>query len=211
MDKKFKMKTAPQQDRAKETINLILTTTGELLEEVGFERLSTNMICKHCNLTPPALYRYFPNKYAILKELADQLVSKQETATINWVNSGGVDAIELEDVIKNNLKIQTELTEIIKNFPGGVWITRATRAIPMLHEVRIKSRNKVSDGVYNRLMQRFPTADKSKLKIATIMSTELMNYAAEMVIEEPDIGEDKVFYEVCQMVALYYEHQFSQL
>lgn len=211
MDNDFKMKTAPQQDRAKETINLILTTTGELLEDVGFERLSTNMICKQCNLTPPALYRYFPNKYAILKELADQLVSKQEKATIQWVESGGIDAIPLEEVIENNLKIQAELTDIIRNFPGGVWITRAIRAIPMLHQVRTQSREAVSESVYNRLLQRFPTADKSKLKIATIMSTELMNNAAEMVIEEPELGEDKVFYEVCQMVALYYEHQFSQL
>ena len=30
--------------------------------EVGIERLSTNLVCERAGLTPPALYRYYPNK-----------------------------------------------------------------------------------------------------------------------------------------------------
>ena len=48
-----------------------------MLEEVGFERLSTNMICKRAGLTPPALYRYFPNKYAVLKELGERRFQRE--------------------------------------------------------------------------------------------------------------------------------------
>ena len=46
---------------------------GALLAEVGIERISTNMIAARAGLTPPALYRYFADKYAVLEALADDL------------------------------------------------------------------------------------------------------------------------------------------
>ena len=50
-------RTRPSQDRSQETFELILRTTGLLLEDQGFEQLSTNLICRKAGLTPPALYR----------------------------------------------------------------------------------------------------------------------------------------------------------
>ena len=49
----------PQQDRARQTRERLLDVAGELLAEVGIERISTNMIAARAGLTPPALYRYF--------------------------------------------------------------------------------------------------------------------------------------------------------
>ena len=64
-------KTLPRQGRAQETFERILAITADLLSEVGIERLSTNLICERAGLTPPALYRYFPNKYAVLHALGE--------------------------------------------------------------------------------------------------------------------------------------------
>src|SRR3546814_4706745 len=59
----------PQQDRARQTRKRLLDVAGELLAEVGVERISTNMIAARAGLTPPALYRYFNDKYAVLEAL----------------------------------------------------------------------------------------------------------------------------------------------
>jgi len=38
-------------------------------------------------MTPPALYRYFPNKYAVLQELGRRLVRAQDYAVFAWIES----------------------------------------------------------------------------------------------------------------------------
>ena len=52
----------PQRQRGKDTFEMILATAGELLSEVGFEKLTTNLVCERAGMTPPALYRYFGDK-----------------------------------------------------------------------------------------------------------------------------------------------------
>src|SRR5262249_31941379 len=59
----------PRQERALQTYERLLDVAGELLAEVGVERISTNMICARAGMTPPALYRYFKDKYAVLEAL----------------------------------------------------------------------------------------------------------------------------------------------
>jgi AcrR family transcriptional regulator len=66
---KLGTKLTPSRPTGVSTFEYLLRTAGQLLGEVGFEGLSTNLICKRAGMTPPALYRYFPNKYAVLQEL----------------------------------------------------------------------------------------------------------------------------------------------
>ncbi|MDP0941271.1 TetR/AcrR family transcriptional regulator, partial [Klebsiella quasipneumoniae] len=77
-------KKAPTQSRAVETYERILATAAELLGEVGIERLSTNLVCRRLGLSPPALYQYFPNKYAILHELGQRLMQRQNELLGPW-------------------------------------------------------------------------------------------------------------------------------
>ena len=62
-------KNRPRQERAKRTYESILVAAAELLVEVGVERISTNLIAERAGITVPALYRYFPNKYAVINAL----------------------------------------------------------------------------------------------------------------------------------------------
>ena len=77
----------PAQQRSSETYERILAVTAETLAEIGFERLSTNIVCERAGLTPPALYRYFPNKYALLYELGRRLMQRQNA--LSRAGSGG--------------------------------------------------------------------------------------------------------------------------
>ena len=71
-------KKQPAQQRATETFERILEVTAQTLADVGIERLSTNLVCERAGLTPPALYRYFPNKYALLSELGQRLMQRYD-------------------------------------------------------------------------------------------------------------------------------------
>ena len=200
-----KMKLQPSQARSVETIELIVNTTGRLLEEIGFERLSTNLVCQHASLTPPALYRYFPNKYALLRELGDRLMRLQDDAVLAWVDAGGLNATSVEDAIAKNFDIQSRVNEITRAFPGNIQIMRALRAIPLLKEVRIVSRDMVSDRLADAMAPLYPSLSLETLRLAARMTTEMGYAATEMVLEEPDRDADQITWEVSRMVVQYYQ------
>ncbi|MEZ6000912.1 TetR/AcrR family transcriptional regulator [Hyphomonas sp.] len=196
-------KVSPSQDRARNTFETILAVTGDLLSEVGFERLSTNMVCKRAGLTPPALYRYFPNKYAILHELGRRLMEAQDQAVFDWLRKGGIDAKSFQASADSILRIQKRVNEITKLFPGGAWVVRVMRVIPVLKEVRLESRDLVSAEILAALRKNLPDIPEDRLEMATKLTMELMFSATEMALENPE-REDEITQEVSFLVASYH-------
>jgi AcrR family transcriptional regulator len=137
-------KLQPTQARGQDTYEIVLATAGEMLRETGFEQLTTNAICKRAGLTPPALYRYFPNKYAILKELGDRLMKAQDDMVFAWIEAAAWRATPAAERIEKNVVMMTEMIEMTRRFPGGAAIGRALRAVPMLQQLRFASRDMVA-------------------------------------------------------------------
>lgn len=196
-------KVSPSQDRARNTFETILSVTGDLLSEVGFERLSTNMVCRRAGLTPPALYRYFPNKYAILHELGRRLMEAQDQAVFEWLREGGIDTQSFEASAASILRIQKRVNEITKAFPGGAWVVRVMRVIPVLKEVRLESRDLITEEILGALRKNLPNIPEDRLAMATKLTIELMFSATEMALEAPE-REEEITREVSFLVASYH-------
>jgi len=69
------IRTKPSQARGKERIRLILTTAHDLFHEHGIEAVTTNDIAAAAGIPIGSVYRYFPNKGAIVLALADNYVA----------------------------------------------------------------------------------------------------------------------------------------
>jgi len=198
-------KLQPTQARAQDTYEVILATAGEMLRDRGFEQLTTNAICKRAGITPPALYRYFPNKYAILKELGDRLMAAQDEEMLGWIGAGGLTGARFDERLASIVAIQRRMTEITRAFPGGVAIGRALRAVPMLQALRFASRDMVAAGLAAAIAPVHPQVDPARLGVATRMLVELGYAATEMMVEEPDRDIDMLTIEVCRMLVLYFD------
>jgi AcrR family transcriptional regulator len=198
-------RATPSQARARNTFEAVLSTAGDLLGEVGFERLTTNLVCERAGMTPPALYRYFPNKYAILSELARRLMDAQDDAVFAWVEAGGLQAANLEIAVEKNRRLQQQVNEITRRIPGGIWIMRALRAVPLLRDIRIASRDKVAKHISERLTEVYPAVPERELFRAARLTTEVAYAATEMVLEEPALDEARINEDVCWMVAMHYQ------
>ena len=193
----------PSRPAGVSTFEFLLATAGELLGEVGFERLSTNLICKRAGMTPPALYRYFPNKYAVLQELGRRLMRAQDYVFFAWMAEGGLKTKGVEEAVESNCRLQSEVNAITRRQPGGIWIMRALRSVPLLHAVRIESRDLVARRLAKALEDDYPNLTRKRLLASTRLSTELMYAATEMAMEAP-AQEAAITREVCWMVCLYY-------
>ena len=194
----------PLQDRARTSYDAILRAAGELLLEVGIERLSTNLVCKRAGLSPPALYRYFPNKYALLRELGAQLMQVQDKVVFSWQdNRRAAWPPTTAGMAEARLQILREIDRVTRHFPGGGWVMRALRAVPTLSAVRIESREMVAERDFEALVARHPRADKRRLRIAATLCVEAMYAALELVADQPELDRELILREIAYMTSLY--------
>ncbi|WP_084383484.1 TetR/AcrR family transcriptional regulator [Hydrogenophaga flava] len=177
-------KKQPAQQRATETYERILEVTAQTLADVGIERLSTNLVCERAGLTPPALYRYFPNKYALLSELGQRLMQAQNARVDRHMTlevfAGGLEALEhaMEGLILDTYEATVQTV-------GGVWIMRALRAVPALQQVRLASHAAVTKEQTELLVQAFPDANPAELQMVSRIVVELVYATVEMIFDEP--------------------------
>jgi AcrR family transcriptional regulator len=193
-------KKQPAQSRASETYEHILEVTAQTLAEVGFERLSTNLVCQRAGLTPPALYRYFPNKYALLHELGQRLMQRQNALIGQWlvpaVFAGKPTPLRqaIAGLLLDTWRITSETT-------GGVWIIRALRAVPMLQDIRLASHRKVVAQIARQLHAAFPKADPAELALFSRIANETVYAAVEMLFDDPALDPEAVAAMVAEVLA----------
>ena len=70
----------PQQQRARQRRQQILDISVEILQQEGLEKLNTAYISEKLGISVGSLYRYFPNKQAILYTLAEQWLAANRAA-----------------------------------------------------------------------------------------------------------------------------------
>nr|WP_315427202.1 TetR/AcrR family transcriptional regulator [uncultured Albidiferax sp.] len=176
-------KLQPAQQRATDTFERILAVTAETLADVGIERLSTNLVCERAGLSPPALYRYFPNKYALLFELGQRLMQQQNELVGRWITievfQGSAEELEQAFV-----GLILETYNVTQQTVGGVWIMRALRAVPALQEVRLASHAEVTDTQVPLLVQAMPHASPVELRLVSRIVVELIYATVEMLFDE---------------------------
>jgi len=191
-------RSRPKQERAQHTYDLLLDVAGKLLAEVGVDRISTNMICARAGVTPPALYRYFKDKYDVLEALALRLMARQNVLLEQWIaryDGQGVDALiaGVEDLLR-------ETAAITRSEPGAVWILRALHASPRLVHIRLASHRHVTEQLVAAYMNRVPTANRDVLWQQVRLSVELSYASDEMLQEETGISPEAVIAMVARLI-----------
>lgn len=197
MPTKIDRRADPKQSRGQKTIDGILTATADLLEDVGFERLSTNMICAKAGLTPPALYRYFPNKYAILCELGSRLMEEQNAALLPFAT----DFLEERDPVGTIADALAQQLEMTETAAGGRWILRALHATPALCDVRTQSHDFVAAALCDALMQRHPNNDRRAVLQSMRLNIELGFSVVELILDDPGVDRQTMLFETATMLS----------
>jgi AcrR family transcriptional regulator len=78
----LELRRAPVQARGQATFDRILDSTAELLDEVGLDKLTTNLIAQHSRTNIATLYKYFPNKHAVIVELFRKQAAARRNAAM---------------------------------------------------------------------------------------------------------------------------------
>jgi AcrR family transcriptional regulator len=171
---------------------MLLDAAGDVLEREGIDRISTNLVCQRAGVTPPALYRYFSDKYAIIGALAERLMLRQNAALEAWVakyRDG-----DLERIAGGVIDLLREMDAITSGQPGALWIMRALRAVPRLAPIRLASHNYVTDALTDLYMPFLPTVPREVVRLRTRLAVE-MAYSIDEMLKEEAVNRDLVLAE----------------
>lgn len=180
----FVPRNAPQQSRARKTIETILHATAELLEEVGFEQLSTNQICKRADVTPPALYHYFHNKYDVVRALGERLFEEIKAAIVEWVS--GMDPTIGPQELKS---ILIEVAAIVNAFPSGARLIRSLHASPKLSEMRQDALNDLTTILADKMISWNITSPKQEVVLRMRMAVEIAFATLDLVLDDDTVDQ----------------------
>lgn len=169
----------PQQQRALKTYERLLDAAGELLAEVGVERISTNLVAARAVVSPPTLYHYFPDKYALLTALGERLMERQNALV-------ALDPLQDEEAIAAALVAHVDLT---RASPGGPWVMRMLRAVPQLAEVRLASHRALAEALAEQALALDPAQNRAVLARRARLVVDLGYAAIELVFDEPAMDE----------------------
>jgi AcrR family transcriptional regulator len=131
-DRDLAPRVRPIQDRAKHTVDLILDTASTLLDEVGIDAFNTNLLAERANVAVRSVYRYYPNKLAVIVGLAERQADE-------WQESFGEVIGQMEDPDTSALDVWDQIldtyVEYLEAKQGRSAIRRAMQALPRLHQV----------------------------------------------------------------------------
>jgi AcrR family transcriptional regulator len=192
------LRVAPQQARSLQTRERLLDVAGQLLGEVGIESITTNLICARAGMTPPALYRYFKDKYAILEALGRRFMDRQNAVLFAWLEAKP--PREPQDLSERVEQLLQRTADVTAAEPGAVWILRALRAVPQLAHVRIESHRLVTDKLTEAYAPLFPELPRKVLWRRLRIAIEIGFAIDEMRTEEDRISRNDLLRETARLM-----------
>lgn len=173
---------------------MLLDVTGHLLSEVGIERISTNLICERAGVTPPALYNYFSDKYAIMEALGRRLMERQLVAMASWMERyivlDGFAAVA--EHLEELLRVTVAVTEAE---PGGLWVERAISATPSLTHIRSEARLRATEQLTDGAAKFLPGLAREEIWTRMRIAAEFGYVVGELLRDQQDDARDRIFAE----------------
>lgn len=144
----------PRQARARATFDSIVEAAALIIEDLGYQALSTNGIAAVAGVAVGALYSYFPNKESIVAELArqtiDKILAEVEIAFGEAMARGRKDDA-IEKLVRTCLAVLRRRSKLLKVFSqeaGFVWHLDEIKTFPTkLFEIAWKARALVKPGI----------------------------------------------------------------
>jgi len=167
----------PRQKRAKQKVELILDTASTILEDEGIEGFNTNLLAERAGIGVKTVYRYYPNKLAILTALGQRWTDME----YEWLN-------RMEDLNDTTLDWREAVDRMLDGYARGLKsqtssaaIRRAMNAVPELRVIDHRNNQVIAEQLSSALKKRGLTLserhEKSLIQVLIIASTAVYDYA----------------------------------
>lgn len=185
LDARVTLRNEPVQARSTARLTALLDAAASIVDEIGYERLTTAMVAERAGASIGTVYRYFPDRIAVLQALAARNLERVlENATLHISdpkNESWVAALSAAFAV---------IVEAFRTEPGfrGLRVGDVLDLRPPVHERTFNS--SVSDHLLDALVARFGFADSPQLRRTFETALEVSDALAARAFARDPQGDE---------------------
>ncbi|MEM8563377.1 MAG: TetR/AcrR family transcriptional regulator [Pseudomonadota bacterium] len=175
------LRTRPRQARSRETFDNVLAAAGDMLIETGWEGFNTNALAERVGCRVATVYRYFPDKVAIVSTLAENIVAQWDKELLDFAESAepGVDFRELWP------QLVDRFIGILRRQPAAMAVRSAMQAEPTLRAIDQADNRRLAESVGRTLQKKLPHLAKMEANSAARTLIETTVAITDVALASP--------------------------
>ena len=142
----------PVRGPGRDTLDNILTAAGQVLDDAGYEGLSTTAVAQQAGVSTATVYRHFPDKHAVLRALVIRLQSERAASFVplyEQVATAPDWRVPLAEATRTAFRLRQER-------PGGHTSRRAMQTSPELWQWDLRQTEEMAQALGRAFSQREP-------------------------------------------------------
>ena len=186
-DARATLRNEPVQARSAARLSALLDAAAAIVDEIGYERLTTAMVAERAGASIGTVYRYFPDRIAVLQALAARNLERVlENATLQ-IHDG-----QHENWAAALSAAFSVLVDAFRSEPGfrGIRAGDVLDLRPPTHERTFNS--VVADRLLDALVERFGFTDSPKLRLRFEVAIEVSDALAARAFARDPRGDQAV-------------------
>ncbi|MBW2243664.1 MAG: TetR/AcrR family transcriptional regulator [Deltaproteobacteria bacterium] len=195
------LRSEPRQARARETFEEILAAAAELLDEVGIDGFNTNLLAERAGVRVRTVYRYFPNKRAVVIALAQRVVADWDA----WVGEGLRGLSPTSDWQSVLRRVLDRYYGGVRAQPGHAGIRRAMSAVPELHGIDQEDNARMADVFARAFRSVAPGLPLARARLISRCLIESSVAIVDLAVELPPAKSKALMDELMAMHVAYLE------
>jgi AcrR family transcriptional regulator len=195
------LRVSPRQARARETVQRILDTAAVLLDEVGVDGFNTNLLAARAKVRVRTVYRYFPNKTAVIVALAERAVSEWDAWALDELaklDGNGDWRTAVEHATRG-------LLQRVRQLPGHAAIRRAMRAVPELYLLDQRDNVRLAEAYAHGLRRVAPELAPARARRIARCLIETTVAIVDVALEQSPASARGLIDELVEMQLAYLE------
>ena len=164
----------PEQERSRAGVAAILDAAAALLDEQGIDQITMTAIAAGAGLSKAAVYRYFPNKAAVIHGLAQRAFDEDAARVRNGL------AVQEGDGLELMLAGLRDYFDRHRAEPHRVQLRAAIRADPELARLDLEDSRRNARAIAAGLTERGAAVPESELVTRALLILELADGVIRM-------------------------------
>lgn len=194
----LELRAKPQQARAHETVAHLMGVAAGLLAEVGIDGFNTNLLAERAGVGVRTVYRYFPDKLAVVRALAAGLAHAWDP----WFDDDALadSRRALREVWGGYLE---QFVRGVKRHPGGLAIRAALHSLPELRDLERENTRRLATRLSAALRTRAPALDGPRAEVAAVLLLETAIAVLDRALSGPTRQRQPLLDALVEMQVVY--------
>lgn len=200
-----RLRRVPVQSRSVARVQRMLDVCAELLDEVGYEGLTTTLLAERAGVAIGSVYQFFPDKRAIVQALTQRNMDAYLARLSQRFGSGGfahwwdgVDAA-VDEYIKMH-----------RSVPGFRTLHFGDIVDVHLLDDDRDNNSVIAERLGQVLVEQFHIVDSPRLRFALQIAVETGDALIKMAFRRDPDGDDRVLAEAKAIIREYLQHHVDE-